>query len=178
MSLLNLLQYCFCVYVLVFGLQGLCALTSPTREWTHAPWVARQSLKHWTTREVLIDDISALWIGPPKGHSWTWSLCWDHVVPDCLTNLAGPLAGPSAGDSALLHLADVAGYPVFLWQSSQSRRGRAEATDLEVTLGQDLHILLVKASHRASLDSKKERIYTSAIQSRKYFVTTFNLASS
>ena len=71
---------------------------------------------------------------PPKGHSWTWSLCRDHMVPDCLTNLAGQLAGLPAGDSALHHLADVAGYPVFLWHSSQSRRGRAEATDLEVTL--------------------------------------------
>ena len=134
MSLLNLLHNCFCVYVSVFWLQGLCALTSPTREWTHTPCITRQSLNHWTTREVLIMTFLYFGLVPPKGHSWTWSLCWDHMVPDCLTNLAGQLAGLSAGDSTLLHLADVAGYPVFLWHSSQSRRGRAEATDLKVIL--------------------------------------------
>ena len=74
------------------------------------------------------------------------------MVPDCLTNLAGQLAGLSAGDSTLLHLADVAGYPVFLWHSSQSRRGRAEATDLKVMLVKTF--INEESSDRANIEGR------------------------
>ena len=174
MSLLNFLQYFFCVYVLVLWPQGLCALISPTRKWTHAPWIARQSLNHWTTREVPIDDISVFWI--QKGHSWTWSLCWDHVVPDCLTSLAGQLTGLSAGDSALLHLADVAGYPVFLWQSSQSRRGGAEQT-WKLHLSGPSYPLGQGKSQDQSRFKEREDIYFHSIK-QEVICDMFNLASS
>ena len=50
-SLLNLLQYCL-FYVLVFWPQGMWDLSSPTRNWTGTPCIGRQSLNHWTAREV------------------------------------------------------------------------------------------------------------------------------
>ena len=49
----NLLQYCFC-FVLVFWLWSMWDLRSPTRDWTRTPYIGRQSLNHWTAREVLI----------------------------------------------------------------------------------------------------------------------------
>ena len=48
-SLLNLLQYCL-FHVLVSWPWGMWI--SPTRDWTHTPCIGRQSLNHWTTREV------------------------------------------------------------------------------------------------------------------------------
>ena len=51
-SLLNLSQYCL-FYVLVFCLQGMWDLSSPTRDQTCIPCIGRWSLNHWTTREVL-----------------------------------------------------------------------------------------------------------------------------
>ena len=50
-SLLNLLQYCP-FHVLVSWPRGMWI--SPTRDWTHTPCIGRQSLNHWTTREVPI----------------------------------------------------------------------------------------------------------------------------
>ena len=50
---LNLLQYCFWFF-LVFWLWDMWDLRSPTRDWTRTPCIGRQSLNHWTTREVLI----------------------------------------------------------------------------------------------------------------------------
>ena len=35
-----------------FSLQGLWDLISPTRDQTCAPYIGRQSLNHWTTREI------------------------------------------------------------------------------------------------------------------------------
>ena len=53
-SLLNLLQYCFCIFMLmVFCLQGMWDLSSPTRDRTHTPCIGR-SLNHWTAREFPI----------------------------------------------------------------------------------------------------------------------------
>ena len=52
MSLLNLLQYCFCFIVLVLWLPGMWDRRSLTRDWTHSPWTKRWSLNHWTTGEV------------------------------------------------------------------------------------------------------------------------------
>ena len=51
-SLLNLLQYCFCFYVLVFWPQGMWDFSSPTRDRTCTPRVGRQSFNHWTAREI------------------------------------------------------------------------------------------------------------------------------
>ena len=39
-------------YVLVFWSQGMWDLSSPTRDRTHTPCIGRQSLNHWTAREV------------------------------------------------------------------------------------------------------------------------------
>ena len=50
--LLNLLQYCFCVMVCFFWPGGMLDLSPPTRDWTHTTCIGRQSLNHWTAREV------------------------------------------------------------------------------------------------------------------------------
>ena len=47
-----MLQYCF-YSVLVFQLGGMWDLSSMTRDRTHTPCIGRQSLNHWTAREVL-----------------------------------------------------------------------------------------------------------------------------
>ena len=39
-------------YVLVFWLFGMWDLSSPTRDRTRTPCIGRQSLNHWTAREV------------------------------------------------------------------------------------------------------------------------------
>ena len=39
-------------YVLVFWLRGTWHLSSPPREWACTPCIVRQSVNHWTTREV------------------------------------------------------------------------------------------------------------------------------
>ena len=39
-------------YVFVFGWQGMWDLSSRTRDRTHTPCIGRQSLNHWTAREV------------------------------------------------------------------------------------------------------------------------------
>ena len=39
-------------YVLVFWPGGMSVLSSLTRDRTHIPCIGRQSLNHWTTREV------------------------------------------------------------------------------------------------------------------------------
>ena len=54
-SLLNLLQYCLCFMFWFFGCdwpRGVQNLSSPTRDWTHTPCIGRQSLNHWTVREI------------------------------------------------------------------------------------------------------------------------------
>ena len=38
--------------ILVFWPLGIWDLSSPTRDWTHSPYIRRQSLSHWTAREV------------------------------------------------------------------------------------------------------------------------------
>ena len=48
--LLNLLQYCFCLSVLVFWPQGMWDLNSLT-ELNHGPYTGRWRFNHWTTRE-------------------------------------------------------------------------------------------------------------------------------
>ena len=40
-------------WVLVFWSWGIWDLSSQTRDQTHTPCIGRQSLNHWTTREVL-----------------------------------------------------------------------------------------------------------------------------
>ena len=57
-SLLNLLQYCFCL-VLDFWSQGMRDLSFLTRDRTCTPCIGRQSLNHWTTREVsrILDEL-------------------------------------------------------------------------------------------------------------------------
>ena len=51
-SVLNLLQYCFCFYALVFWPLGMWNLSSLTRDQTHISSIVRQSLNHWTAWEV------------------------------------------------------------------------------------------------------------------------------
>ena len=41
-------------YVLVFWPRGMWDLSSPTRDRTRTPCIGRQSLNHWTAREVPI----------------------------------------------------------------------------------------------------------------------------
>ena len=49
---LNLLQYCFWLFVLVFCPQEMWDLSSLTRDQTLTLCIGRQSLNHRTTREV------------------------------------------------------------------------------------------------------------------------------
>ena len=42
----------FLFYILAFWPQGMWDLSFLTQDWTHIPWTGRQSLNHWTTREV------------------------------------------------------------------------------------------------------------------------------
>ena len=58
-------------YVLVFWLRGMWDLSSPTRGRTHTPYIGRQSLNHWTAREVLDLWGFSVWI-LPVALSWTW----------------------------------------------------------------------------------------------------------
>ena len=50
-SLLNLLQYCFC-FMLLFWLPGMWDLSSPTRDQVHTTCTGRWSLNFWTAREA------------------------------------------------------------------------------------------------------------------------------
>ena len=50
-SLLNLLQYCL-FYVWVFWPRATWDFNSLNRDQIHIPCIGRQSLNHWTTREV------------------------------------------------------------------------------------------------------------------------------
>ena len=52
-------------YVLVFWPRGMWGLTSLTRDQTHTPFIGRQSLNHWTTREVPV--ITAFENSSPRG---------------------------------------------------------------------------------------------------------------
>ena len=52
-SFLNLLQYCFCLYVLVFWPGGMWDPSSLTWDQTCTPYIERWSLDHWAPREVL-----------------------------------------------------------------------------------------------------------------------------
>ena len=49
-----MLQYCFCFIFLVFQPGGMWGLISPARDWTCTPFIGRQSLNHWASREVPI----------------------------------------------------------------------------------------------------------------------------
>ena len=59
-------------YVLVFRPQGMWDLSSPTRDWTHAPCIKRWSLNHWTAR-FWTSPLSVL-----KAHFCFESL---HIIP-------------------------------------------------------------------------------------------------
>ena len=50
---------------LVFWLWGMWDLGSPTRDGTFMPWVGRQTLNHWTTREVPTRTFFRKWLIPP-----------------------------------------------------------------------------------------------------------------
>ena len=49
---LALQLWCTGFLVAACGLRDLWALSSCARDWTHVPCIARQTLNHWTTREV------------------------------------------------------------------------------------------------------------------------------
>ena len=67
-SLLNLFQYCFLFYVLVFWPWGMWDLSSPTTDQTHTPCIGRRSLNHWFTREV------------PSIFFLLWESKWNFIV--------------------------------------------------------------------------------------------------
>ena len=48
----NRKQYCFCLTFWLFWPRGLWGLSPSLRDQTHTPGTGRQSLSHWTTREV------------------------------------------------------------------------------------------------------------------------------
>ena len=51
-SLLNLLQHCFCFMFWFFGPEACGILVSLSRDQTYNPFIGRRSLNHWTAREV------------------------------------------------------------------------------------------------------------------------------
>ena len=51
-SLLNLLQNCSCFMFFFFWLQDIWYLNSPTRGQTCTPCIGRQSLNHWTAKDI------------------------------------------------------------------------------------------------------------------------------
>ena len=51
-------------YVLIFWPWGMWDLSSQTRDWTLTPYTGRQSLNHWTTREVPPAYLRVVWCGP------------------------------------------------------------------------------------------------------------------
>ena len=61
--LLHLLQYCSCCLFLVFWLQSMRDLSSPTRERTCTLCSRRRSLNHWTTRKCGSTFCGPLWSG-------------------------------------------------------------------------------------------------------------------
>ena len=68
-SLLNLLQYCFCLCFVFFWPRGMWDLISWSRDRTCSPWTGRQSLNHWTDGEF--PESSVILKGrnrQPKGH--------------------------------------------------------------------------------------------------------------
>ena len=58
-SLLNLLQYCFCFMLWVFGCQA-CGILAPLRRTEVTPCTERWSLNHWTSREVPPGHVRAM----------------------------------------------------------------------------------------------------------------------
>ena len=64
-SLFNLLTIFILFYVLVFWPQGRQDLSSPTRDRTCDPCIARQSLNHWAAREVPADFTQMFWLNSP-----------------------------------------------------------------------------------------------------------------
>ena len=77
-SLLNLLQCCFCFIFCFFWPGGMWGLT-PTRDQTHTPCIRRQSLNHWTTREVPHGILNC------RMHSGSNSLSRDWTRAPCTT---------------------------------------------------------------------------------------------
>ena len=78
-TLLDLLQYYFCVMFQFFWLWGMWIFSSPTRDQTHTPWVRRWGLHHWTSREVPGDlhfhfslEPSNYVAGPELRRGWSW----------------------------------------------------------------------------------------------------------
>ena len=59
--LLNLLQYCFCCLCSIFWLWVTWNLSSLTRDWTCTSCIGRQSLNHWTTKEVSLVFLLMCW---------------------------------------------------------------------------------------------------------------------
>ena len=67
-------------YVLVFWPWGMWDLSSQTRDWTLTPYTGRQSLNHWTTREVPPACLRVVWCGPTlfdllSGNSFKFCFC-------------------------------------------------------------------------------------------------------
>ena len=94
-------------YVLVSWPRGMWDPSSSTRDQTHTPCIERQSLNHWTAREVPIFLISAFCLRPSTGVREPYSLptrrsfcitVRDVSLPTAAPGLAadreGPLRGP------------------------------------------------------------------------------------
>ena len=70
-SLLNLLQYCFCLLFLVFWLWVMWDLGSLIRDQTRIPYIGRWNLNYWTAGEVPLPrflDLAKL------TYFWTWGI--------------------------------------------------------------------------------------------------------
>ena len=61
-------------YVLVFSPQGMWDLSSPTKDRTCTPCIRRQSLNHWTAREVPPLLVKHPFPWHPSQHPQSWSV--------------------------------------------------------------------------------------------------------
>ena len=77
----------FLFYVLGFSPWGMWDLSSPTRDWTATPFIGRQSLNHWTTREVPHILNQAHLSMHRNTHTLTFTHAHRHTLPSTLPTL-------------------------------------------------------------------------------------------
>ena len=136
MSLLNLLQYCFCFIVLVLWLPGMWDLRSLTRDRTHSPWTKRWSLNHWTTREVW--DVFWEWNNPDKYIVTSFSLCLLSFLFFLLSSFPCP-------PPPLLHLPHLSFFPCSFFSPFPSPSFSFSLTDTMNIC--NLYIWIIRQAH-------------------------------
>ena len=87
------------IYLAVLGL-GFSTqnLSSPIRNWTHIPCIAKWILNHWTTREVpglpvytaCLACLPSPFVTPPISHSAPWIAVHKSILKSCLILLFSP----------------------------------------------------------------------------------------